>query len=42
MHERAFVLRPLLDLDPQAEVPGRGAARELLRACAGQGLARLD
>ncbi|MGH8708367.1 MAG: 2-amino-4-hydroxy-6-hydroxymethyldihydropteridine diphosphokinase [Burkholderiales bacterium] len=42
MHERAFVLRPLLDLDPRAEVPGRGAARELLRACAAQGIERID
>jgi len=36
MHERAFVLRPLLELDPRAEVPGHGAARDLLRACAHQ------
>lgn len=42
MHERAFVLRPLLDLDPRAEVPGRGPARELLRACAAQAIARLE
>jgi 2-amino-4-hydroxy-6-hydroxymethyldihydropteridine diphosphokinase len=42
MHERAFVLRPLLDLDARAEVPDRGAARTLLQACAGQALARLD
>jgi len=42
MHERAFVLQPLLDLDPRAEVPGRGAARELLRTCAAQAIARLD
>jgi len=42
MHERAFVLRPLLDLDPRAEVPGRGPARELLRACAAQAVARID
>ncbi|MGH8764467.1 MAG: 2-amino-4-hydroxy-6-hydroxymethyldihydropteridine diphosphokinase, partial [Burkholderiales bacterium] len=42
MHRRAFVLRPLLDLDPRAEVPDRGAARVLLQACAGQALARLD
>ena len=41
MHRRAFVLRPLLDLDPRAEVPGRGSARELLRACADQVLERL-
>ncbi|MDH3320216.1 MAG: 2-amino-4-hydroxy-6-hydroxymethyldihydropteridine diphosphokinase [Betaproteobacteria bacterium] len=42
MHERAFVLRPLLDLDPRAEVPGRGSARELLLACAAQSVERID
>lgn len=42
MHERAFVLRPLLDLDPRAEVPGRGAARELMRACTMQRVERVD
>jgi 2-amino-4-hydroxy-6-hydroxymethyldihydropteridine diphosphokinase len=41
MHERAFVLRPLLDLDPRAEVPGRGSARALLRACAAQDIERI-
>lgn len=41
MHQRAFVLRPLLDLDPQAWVPGRGPAGTLLRACADQQLERL-
>jgi len=42
MHKRAFVLRPLLDLDPRAEVPGRGSARALLRECDAQPLERLD
>lgn len=42
MHQRAFVLVPLLDLDPRLEVPGRGAARELLAVCAGQRVARMD
>ena len=42
MHERAFVLRPLLELDPQAEVPGRGRARELLARCAAQRVERID
>jgi 2-amino-4-hydroxy-6-hydroxymethyldihydropteridine diphosphokinase len=41
MHQRAFVLMPLLDLDPRLEVPGRGAARELLARCAGQRVARM-
>lgn len=42
MHRRAFVLRPLLDLDPDARIPGLGAARELLRACEAQAVERLD
>jgi len=29
-HERAFVLRPWLDVDPTAELPDRGAVSELL------------
>jgi 2-amino-4-hydroxy-6-hydroxymethyldihydropteridine diphosphokinase len=31
-HERAFVLVPLLEAWPEATIPGRGSARELLRA----------
>jgi 2-amino-4-hydroxy-6-hydroxymethyldihydropteridine diphosphokinase len=42
MHERAFVLVPLLELDPGAMVPGRGKAVELLRDCAGQPIERVD
>ena len=42
MHERAFVLRPLLDLDPRAEIPGRGAARALLRVCTAQAIERIE
>ena len=33
-HERAFVLTPLVDVWPEAQVPGKGAARELLRKVA--------
>lgn len=36
MHQRAFVLRPLAEICPEASVPGRGAAAQLLRACATQ------
>jgi 2-amino-4-hydroxy-6-hydroxymethyldihydropteridine diphosphokinase len=36
MHERAFVLRPLLDIAPAATIPGRGAARTWLRSVRGQ------
>ena len=42
MHERAFVLAPLLELDARLEIPGRGAARALLARCAGQRIERLD
>lgn len=31
-HQRAFVLRPWLDIDPQANLPGRGAVADLLRS----------
>jgi len=36
MHERAFVLAPLLEIAPRAVIPGRGSAAERLAACAGQ------
>jgi 2-amino-4-hydroxy-6-hydroxymethyldihydropteridine diphosphokinase len=42
MHERAFVLAPLAELDPAAEIPGRGTAGELLRGCTGQAVERID
>ena len=31
MHERAFVLVPLLEIAPQADIPGRGPARGFLK-----------
>jgi 2-amino-4-hydroxy-6-hydroxymethyldihydropteridine diphosphokinase len=40
MHQRAFVLRPLLDIAPAAIIPGRGAARTWLRELHGQRIAR--
>ena len=36
MHERAFVLQPLMELAPDIAIPGRGRARDLLGACTGQ------
>jgi 2-amino-4-hydroxy-6-hydroxymethyldihydropteridine diphosphokinase len=36
MHERAFVLAPLIEIAPQAAIPGRGSAGARLAACAGQ------
>lgn len=31
--EREFVLRPLLEIAPDLEIPGRGTVADLLRAC---------
>lgn len=31
-HERAFVLRPWIDVEPRGQLPGRGSLAELLRA----------
>ena len=42
MHERAFVLAPLLEIAPDALIPGRGRAAHYLSAVAGQAIARLD
>jgi 2-amino-4-hydroxy-6-hydroxymethyldihydropteridine diphosphokinase len=40
MHERAFVLRPLLDIAPAATIPGRGAARRWLQRVRNQRIVR--
>jgi 2-amino-4-hydroxy-6-hydroxymethyldihydropteridine diphosphokinase len=40
MHQRAFVLRPLLDIAPHARIPGRGLARQALARVRGQRIAR--
>ena len=40
MHERAFVLRPLLDIAPAASIPGHGLARRHWHAARGQRIAR--
>jgi 2-amino-4-hydroxy-6-hydroxymethyldihydropteridine diphosphokinase len=39
-HERAFVLAPWLDVDPQATLPGRGRVRELLAGLDAGGIRR--
>ena len=41
MHERAFVLAPLLQIAPACVIPGRGPAAEWLARCAGQTLTRI-
>lgn len=42
MHERAFVLAPLLELAPAVRIPGVGPAAACLAACAGQRIERLE
>ncbi|MFZ5512762.1 MAG: 2-amino-4-hydroxy-6-hydroxymethyldihydropteridine diphosphokinase [Pseudomonadota bacterium] len=41
MHQRAFVLVPLLEIAPEAVIPGLGPAAELARACGDQKVERL-
>ena len=38
MHERAFVLQPLLEIAPDCCIPGQGNVAGLLAACSGQRL----
>ncbi len=42
MHERRFVLEPLVEIDPGAVVPGHGRADALLARCSNQRVDRLD
>ena len=42
MHERAFVLLPLDEIEPAACVPGHGPVAELLAGVAAQRIARID
>jgi 2-amino-4-hydroxy-6-hydroxymethyldihydropteridine diphosphokinase len=41
-HERAFVLAPWHDADPQAQLPGYGPVADLLAAVGTAGVARLE
>lgn len=41
LHERAFVLYPLAEIEPQLVVPGRGSLAQLMVHCPLQGLSRL-
>jgi 2-amino-4-hydroxy-6-hydroxymethyldihydropteridine diphosphokinase len=41
MHERAFVLAPLVEIAPDIEIPGRGSARALLAGLRNQTIAKI-
>ncbi len=42
MCERAFVMIPLLQLNPAITIPGKGAAHQYIPAVAGQGIQQID
>jgi 2-amino-4-hydroxy-6-hydroxymethyldihydropteridine diphosphokinase len=42
MHERAFVLAPLVEIAPDVVIPGRGPAAEWLVRCADQRIHRVE
>lgn len=42
LHERAFVLYPLFELEPALEIPSHGTVRELLKNRSGQTVQKLD
>lgn len=41
MHERRFVLEPLVEIAPDAIIPGKGTAELLLEQCMDQGVTRI-
>jgi 2-amino-4-hydroxy-6-hydroxymethyldihydropteridine diphosphokinase len=41
LHDRAFALAPVVEIDPAAVIPGRGPARDWLARCTDQRIARL-
>jgi 2-amino-4-hydroxy-6-hydroxymethyldihydropteridine diphosphokinase len=41
LHERAFALAPLVEIEPDAVVPGRGPAADLLARCPAQDVVKL-
>jgi 2-amino-4-hydroxy-6-hydroxymethyldihydropteridine diphosphokinase len=42
LHERAFALAPLVEIDSAAVIPGRGLARDWLARLGGQRVERID
>ena len=41
LHERAFVLYPLQDINPELIIPTKGSLQELLKACSGDDLKKI-
>ncbi len=41
LHERAFALAPVVEIDPERVIPGRGPARDWLARCADQRVERI-
>jgi len=41
LHERAFVLYPLLEIDPDLVIPGKGRASDWLARCADQSITKM-
>jgi 2-amino-4-hydroxy-6-hydroxymethyldihydropteridine diphosphokinase len=41
-HERAFVLAPLADLNPNLSIPGHGVVSDLLAKCSMKGIVKLE
>lgn len=42
LHERAFVLVPLAELDPEIDVPGQGLVKDLLNTVSLEGIERVS
>jgi 2-amino-4-hydroxy-6-hydroxymethyldihydropteridine diphosphokinase len=42
LHDRAFALAPVVEIDPAAVIPGRGPARDWLARVADQRVERID
>ena len=42
MHERAFVLVPLVEVAPEVVIPGHGRAADLVGGLASQAISKLD
>jgi 2-amino-4-hydroxy-6-hydroxymethyldihydropteridine diphosphokinase len=42
LHERAFVLVPLADLDPALHIPKQQNITQLLANCSSQGILKID